>query len=432
MFVSKPPLCAGLCFCNVADNYYFCHMNDSDYWRFIHTNANADTAKLRLAYASKRSGLDFDLDDALMQIEARHKCVRKIPWFLGHEHFRFPSLQASEQASNQAIGLYHARLAGSGQRVADLTAGLGIDAMTISLQGNQVDAFEMDLHRAEVLVRNAYGLGLLDFTVHSVDSVQFLRDNPGVNYDWLFIDPARRDADGKRVFKLQDSLPNVIDNMALLLSHAPNILIKASPLLDISQTILDLKLFDCHWTIEIISYRGEVKEVLIHISRTVNKNTVRVIDITDIPDFPDGDISIRYRFETGEQYGGMLRIADVDDIVAGRYLYEAGAGMRKLRCAQIICGAYPDIQALAPDAELFVSDSLYPDFPGRISIIHKIISGKEAKALQGQSLRVVSSRYPVTADEVRRKYGLREGNVRSLIATTSKAGKKLLMLADTL
>lgn len=420
----------GLCFCSLTDNVYFCHMNDSEYWKFIRDNANADPAVLRLTYASKRSRMDFDFDDAVMQIEARRKSARKIPWFLALDCFRFPSLQASEQASNQAVSLHHARLVGAGKRVADLTAGLGIDAMTIALQGNQVDAFEMEPHRAEVLGQNAWELCLSDFNVHAGDSMKFLRDNPGVRYDWLFIDPARRDTEGRRIFKLQDSLPNVIDNMDLLLGHASDILIKASPLLDISQTIHDLEPFNRHWTIEIVSYRGEVKEVLIHMSESLSKDTVGVVDIADAPGFPHGDINVRYRFDTDYQYVGTPRVADADDIVVGKYLYEAGAGMRKLRCAPLICGAFPYIKALSHDAELFVSDILYPDFPGRINIIRGLLSGKEAKTLHGKHLRVVSSRYPVTADDLRRKYRILEGDTRSLIATSPKAGKKLLMLVD--
>lgn len=420
----------GLCFCSLTDNVYFCHMNDSEYWKFIRDNANADPAVLRLTYASKRSRMDFDFDDAVMQIEARRKSARKIPWFLALDCFRFPSLQASEQASNQAVSLHHARLVGAGKRVADLTAGLGIDAMTIALQDNQVDAFEMNPHRAEVLGRNAKELGLGSLNVYAVDSIQFLRDNPGVRYDWLFIDPARRDADGRRIFKLQDSLPNVIDNMDMLSGHAADILIKASPLLDISQTIHDLRPFNRKWIIEIVSYRGEVKEVLIHISKSIAKDTISVVDIADASGFPIGDVNVRYRFDTDYSYVGTPHIADADDIVVGRYLYEAGPGMRKLRCTPLICDAFPDIRALSPDAELFISNTLYPDFPGRINIIIRIISGKEAKALQGEHLRVVSSRYPVTADELRRKYRILEGDARTLIATSAKPGKKLLMLVD--
>lgn len=401
-----------------------------EYWEFVHGNADVDTSALRLAYGARKSSVCFDFEDAVTQIEARRKSRRKIPWFTGHDRFRFPSLQAAEQASNQAVALYHSVIVGKGNHIADLTAGLGIDAMTLALAGNRVDAFEMDANRAEALRQNADELKLENFSIHCADSIRYLKDNPGLRFDCLFIDPARRDSEGRRIFRLQDSLPNVIENMPLLLRHAPKILVKGSPLLDITQTIRDLGMLECGIQIETVSYRGEVKEVLVLMQDSKAEVTVSVTDIADAPDFPDGEAVVNYRYVAGVATGGPVRLACIDDVVPGRYLYEAGAGMRKLNCTPLICTSYPDIKALSLDGELFVSDTLHPDFPGRINKITHMASGKEAKRLRGERLRIVSSRYPLSADELRRKYGFREGDDVSLYATSLCGSKKLLILAE--
>lgn len=401
-----------------------------EYWEFVHGNADVDTSALRLAYGARKSSVCFDFEDAVTQIEARRKSRRKIPWFTGHDRFRFPSLQAAEQASNQAVALYHSVIVGKGNHIADLTAGLGIDAMTLALAGNRVDAFEMDANRAEALRKNADELKLENFSIHCADSIRYLKDNPGLRFDCLFIDPARRDSEGRRIFRLQDSLPNVIENMPLLLRHAPKILIKGSPLLDITQTIRDLSMLECGIQIETVSFRGEVKEVSVLILKSKPGQTVIVTDIADAPDFPDGDVVVNYRYVVNGSRDVPVSLVGMDDVVPGRYLYEAGASMRKLNCTYLICGSYPDIKALSPDGELFVSDTLHPDFPGRINKITHMASGKEAKRLRGERLRIVSSRYPLSADELRRKYGFREGDDVSLYATSLCGSKKLLILAE--
>lgn len=397
-----------------------------DYWEFIHDNSAADIAKLRLSIGS--SCKNFCVDDAILQIEARHKAAKKIPWFISHPHFRFPSLQASEQATNQAVALYHASIAGYGRRIADLTSGLGIDSMTLALHGNQVEAFEMDRHRAEVLEDNIRECGVTSCHACCADSIQYLKDNPDRQFDALFIDPARRDVAGNRIFRLQDSLPDVIGNMDLLLQHAPEILIKASPLLDITQTLRDLRGYPCH--IHIVSYRGEVKEILILLSGKIDDNRIKIADIADATDFPEGDVMINYQFICRISDGGEVRTAATDEIVSGRYLYEAGAGMRKLHCAAAVCEAYPDMKALSTDAWLFVSDTLYKNFPGRVNIINGVLSGKEAGRLKGEHIRVVSCHYPAAADTVRAKYKLREGNDITLYAAKLAGNKKILILAQ--
>lgn len=300
---------------------------------------------------------------------------------------------------------------------------------------------------------NAEILGIDELTVVQGDSVRHLQQSEE-HYDWIFVDPARRDSGNNRCFLLQDSLPDVVSHQDLLLAHADNVLIKASPLLDITQTLRD---FSNVRSIIILSYKNEVKEVLIHLSpgpaalgpaalvsssplsfsaepegevKPPSSPLIRAIDLADCaPAFPDGAPAVRFRFIAGCPTQAAISYASSEDIAPGMYLYEAGAAMRKLQCASQICARYTDIKSLAKDSGLFVSENLHADFPGRICTVKALLSAKQLKALKDSRCRIVSSCYPMSAADLRKKFRLKEGEDMTLYATTTRDGSRMMILA---
>lgn len=422
-----------------------------EYLKFIMDHEHSDVNALRLQYHDK--SMPFSVDDACMQIEMRRKTAGKLPWFLHHPGFRFGTAQSAEQATNQNVALFHAFLIGRNRRVLDMTAGLGIDAMTIALRGNHVTAYELETERVEALRHNADILGIDELTVVQGDSVRHLQQSEE-HYDWIFVDPARRDSGNNRCFLLQDSLPDVVSHQYLLLAHADNVLIKASPLLDITQTLRD---FSNVRSIIILSYKNEVKEVLIHLSlgsaslgpaslvsssplsfsaepesevKSPSSPLIRAIDLADSSSaFPDGAPTVRFRFIAGCPTQAPISYASSEAIAPGMYLYEAGAAMRKLQCASQICARYTDIKSLAKDSGLFVSENLHADFPGRICTVKALLSAKQLKALKDCRCRIVSSCYPMSAADLRKKFRLKEGEDMTLYATTTRDGSRMMILA---
>ena len=427
-----------------------------EYLEFIKDHEHSDVNALRLQYHGK--SMPFSVDDACMQIEMRRKTAGKLPWFLHNPGFRFGTAQSAEQATNQNVALFHAFLIGRNRRVLDMTAGLGIDAMTIALHGNHVTAYELQTERVEALRHNAEILGIDELTVVQGDSIRHLQQSEE-HYDWIFVDPARRDSSNNRCFLLQDSLPDVVSHQDLLLAHADNVLIKASPLLDITQTLRD---FSNVHSIIILSYKNEVKEVLIHLSlgsaslspaslghaspvsssplsfsaepegevRSLSSPIILAIDLADSTSaFPDGEPAIRYQFCTGCATQAAISYASSEAIAPGLYLYEAGAAMRKLQCASQICARYSDIKSLAKDSGLFVSEMLHADFPGRTCTVKALLSAKQLKALKDSRCRIVSSCYPMSAADLRKKYRLKEGEDMTLYATTTRDGSRMMILA---
>lgn len=422
-----------------------------EYLEFIKDHEHSDVNALRLRYHGK--SMPFSVDEACMQIEMRRKTAGKLPWFLHNPGFRFGTAQSAEQATNQNVALFHAFLIGRNRRVLDMTAGLGIDAMTIALRGNRVIAYELETGRVEALRHNADILGIDELTVVQGDSVRHLQQSEE-HYDWIFVDPARRDSGNNRCFLLQDSLPDVVSHQDLLLAHADNVLIKASPLLDITQTLRD---FSNVRSIIILSYKNEVKEVLIHLSpspaspgpaslvsssplsfsaepegevKSPSSPLIQAIDLADSSSaFPDGEPAIRFQFRSGCAPQAAISYASSEAIAPGMYLYEAGSAMRKLQCASQICARYTDIKSLAKDSGLFVSENLHADFPGRICTVKALLSAKQLKALKDSRCRIVSSCYPMSAADLRKKFRLKEGEDMTLYATTTRDGSRMMILA---
>lgn len=402
-----------------------------DIQKFITEHIHDNPTDLHLKFHGKN--LSFDLTEAITQIECRQKTRSKLSWFNSNPEFLYPSVQAAEQASNQYLALYHAAMIGCGRTVVDITAGLGIDAFTAALRHNDITALEMDPARYECLEHNRKVLGLSNTKCIYGDSIKWLQEHPDISFDFLFVDPARRDASNNRCFRLVDSLPNVQEYMTLLTSAARTVLIKASPLMDISQILNEL---DNVMEIRIVSYRGECKETLIVCSRNKIPRDATSVSVVDLDSeqcaFPDKDPDITYAFEckAGDLGKEAPRYAAKERIDDYAYIYELGAGMRKLDNAGIICRRFPELSSMSKNSGLFISDRLIKDFPGRTALIKSFPARNELKRLKGHPFRIVSHNYPVKAEDLRKKYGLAEGNEETIYATTFQNGQPVLICAS--
>ena len=389
---------------------------------FVAAHSNNDTTELRLRYAGRNPEcLGFDIDFALVQIDARRKCRKKIPSFIANPDFLFPSLIAAEQASNESIARFHASLIPSASTLLDLTAGLGIDDMSFAAAGIKVTACELDKDKCDTLRHNAGIMGcsrLLE--VFCCDSIRFLSENPR-RFDTIFADPARRDSSGKRVHALADCLPDIEGNIDLILSRGNRLLVKGSPLLDISNIILSVHHL-AH--IYVLCFKGECKEVLIDISKGKALSGVSVIDL-------DRDRIISRFYSDASIRNVIYPVCYADKPVpsAYAYLYEPNAGVMKTGDWGALCHVYPDLRKADVNTHLFLSDTLYADFPGRILEIECEPDKKGLKALKGTKINAVARNHPLSAPQLCSKYGLTPGSDRYIYAFRYK-GKPTVMTAS--
>ena len=207
-----------------------------DFAEFILAHEADDLARLALSrdrYAAEVE--DFDL--ALTTLEVRRKLRLKVPEWYAVPSLRYPFRLSGEQCSSAETASYKAAVASvAGRRIADLTGGLGVDSWAFSKVAAAVLYNEMKPELAAAAEHNFRELGVENVTVRNCrlepGNVGEVLD--GFEPDIIFLDPARRSEDGRKVFRLEDCQPDVLKLLPELFSAAPLVLLKLSPMADIT------------------------------------------------------------------------------------------------------------------------------------------------------------------------------------------------------
>lgn len=401
-----------------------------EFTAFVARNLKENPSTLRLRHYGKSE--NFDVDFAIVQIECRQKTKKKLKTFIAHDNFIFPTQLSAEQASNEAVARYHASLADEGSTLLDMTAGLGIDVMSMSRHCNQVTACELDELKAEALKHNCKVLGLHNISVVTGDSSELLLENEN-RFDIIFIDPARRGEDNARTYNFHDCQPDILKLQKILPAKTNRLLIKASPLLDISQTIKDINSVR---SIRAICVHGECKEVLVEaIYSPTHRNVEAMMEsgiIKEAIDLnEDGSIISRFSYSEYSNQNGQAEeetnYAMEGDIKPESYLYEPNAAIMKFAPWNELCRRFEGMKKLAPSSHLFASKKQHVDFPGRILKIERIIEKKDRKTLKNLPVNVTVRNYPLSAVELRKQLKVKEGSDLFIYGTRISA--PLLILA---
>ena len=183
---------------------------------------------------------------------------------MGGKGIDVPASLNLEQCSSEATALYKASLVDAGARVADLTGGLGADSWAFSRRASAVWFNERDAALLDAVKRNFAVLGVsnaefcgYDISASADDWKQALSV---FKPDFIYLDPARRSASGRKVFLLEDCSPDVVSLMPQLLELAPKVMVKVSPMADL--TMLRRRLSGCLESIHVVGADGECKELL--------------------------------------------------------------------------------------------------------------------------------------------------------------------------
>ena len=205
------------------------------------------------------------------QIKYLQRARIKLPAYYAAQCI-LPPLSFEQASSEESASLKHY----TGHTCLDLTCGLGVDAFHFSKCFAQVVTVEQSAELCEIARINFERLQARNIRIITTTAEQYVADlNSGAEsigpIDLIYIDPARRDSQGKKVWLLEDCSPNVTKLLPSLLQLSPLVVIKASPLFDIDEAF---KLFGEKCSIEIISVRGECKEVLIEIHNSQKNSTV--------------------------------------------------------------------------------------------------------------------------------------------------------------
>lgn len=402
-----------------------------DFWSYVRKNALAEPAALRLAAAGKT--MDFDVQSAIIQIEARRKFAQKFASTLAaYPEFLFPSLLAGEQATSDLLADYHAGLCAQGLSCADLTSGLGIDVLNMCRRASAVVAVERNEALAKALQHNAVGLHADNITVICADCRPTVEQwaAQGRHFDVVFIDPARRGADGSRVFGLADCEPDVCAMMPMLQKICRLLIIKASPMLDVSAAVKAL---------------GRVPMSVVALGTpTECKELLMVVDFAS--EAPAEPVLEAVTLKTDGSGASTFAFARSRELDAAPAPYKPAPA-----CGNIVCEPYPAVMKMAPfrllahtyglcafgpAAHLYYSPTAPEAFPGRLYKIEAVLpyASKIIKRLARQypKAQVAARNFGISAEDLRAKLGIRQGDDVRIFGITDADNERKLIVTSPL
>ena len=383
--------------------------------RYMAAHLHDDPAHLALQ-ARRHPGLP--VPELVRQIQARQKARTKLPAWADNPDLMFPPALSVEQASSARTAAFKAGLV-SGARLADLTGGFGADAAAFAARVGQVDYVERNAALAEVVRYNFALLGLGNVAVHTADALAFLK-NTSQHFDWLYLDPARRDTAARKIFLLRDCEPDVVKLLPLLLHKADKILLKTSPMLDIEHAVQGLAHVRRLW---VVAVDNEVKEVLYELGQEPAVDPERhALNLRR-----DGSQQ-EFRLNRAREARAVPRYAE-----AQQYLYEPNAAVLKAGAFRSIGTAF-ELLKLHQHSHLYTSDTLRADFPGRVFRVRAVerADGAILKTHLGPEARahVTTRNFPDSVADFRRRTGIREGGEVYLFATTDLRGRPVVLVCD--
>ena len=381
---------------------------DSITKQFIRENLNADVPTLALKKAP--AGTDFSL--ALKQIAARQLLQKKVPEWAENEDLLFPAHLPIEQCSSEATAKYKASLL-NGQTFADLTGGLGIDAYYISQHFQQADYVERQTELCD-LARHNFAVLNADIKVWNETAEDYLKHCEPK--DCIFIDPARRDEHGRKTVSISDCTPDVAALQDLLLQKAKRVIIKLSPMLDISKALEEL----CHVKeVHVVAVASECKELDVVLERDY-QGEVRFICVNLTTNQPE------LSFTQEEERRCQSKLADG----VLQYLYEPNPAVMKAGCFRLLTERF-GVLKLHKNSNLFTSEQLVFDFPGRVFEVEGWAPyNKKVKQVLLQDVNKASiavRNFPLSVAELRKIMKMGDGDETYLFATTLKGENKVVI-----
>jgi hypothetical protein len=379
-----------------------------EFYQFVQDHLEEDPTHLLFKYHEK---VAFDLKMAVQQIAARQKAAKKLPTWSKNLHLLFPASISVEQSSSEQTASFKSEGL-SGNCLIDLTGGFGVDFYHLS-QG-----FEKGVYceqQPELFQISKHNLSLLNpdkFEFINGDGLEFLRKTE-LQFDLIYADPARRGTGNQKLYKLQDCEPNVVDAWDLLKRKSDHILLKVSPMLDLTQAWTELPDIQ---KITVVSVRNEVKELLLHWEKA-KIGDPKMISVVDL----ESGI-LPFEFEPSDEEQAHSKFAE-----AGKYLIEPLAGILKAGAFNLF-GERFGLKKLERNSHLYTSDAIEEGIPGRIFEVVQEISPKkpEIKTLfPSGKVNVICRNYSTGAEELKKKLGLKDGGEDFLIGTKTASGYKL-------
>ncbi|MDR2129925.1 MAG: SAM-dependent methyltransferase [Odoribacteraceae bacterium] len=380
---------------------------------FIRVHEQDATERLLL---SAHSYPGVEIPFAIEQILARRQAKEKLPTWYEERRVVYPSRLAVEQCSSEATAAYKQRLL-VGSSLCDLTGGLGVDTHSFSQATREVIYVERDLACCQAAREN--------FTLLNAPHVFVRHEEAGkaageIVTDTFYIDPSRRTNANKRVVTPADCEPDVLQLKPLLLARARRVIVKCSPMMDITES---LHLFPESEEIHVLAVKNECKELLLVLGQAyrLEQATLHAVNITAAGEEQHLSFTLQEEREALPLQAEKI----------GRYLYEPNSALLKAGAFKTVATRF-NLGKLHPRSHLYTADRLVATFPGRIFAVDETIdfSGKALKQLANRfpKAHLTTRNFTLSVAELRQKSGIKEGGELYLFATTLAQRGGVLLL----
>ena len=355
---------------------------------------------------------DTDFRFLIQQVEGRQRTKDKLPSFAQIEDWWYPVRLSCEQCSSEATARYKAALIAPLQPdvLIDLTAGYGVDTFFMAEHAQEAHYVERNPELCHIAQHN-FSLARPHIRVHNTTAEEFLASSPHLlsPHRLIYLDPARRSQSGGKVFRIEDCEPNVTEILPTLRELTSHIMIKFSPMLDITAA---MRALGNDWDTHIVAVNNEVKEVLI----LTGKGSIYAVNIcathTDSFVFNDEE----------EKKAQVSFASDIE-----QYIYEPNAAIIKAGAYRLIGERY-GIKKLDTNTHLYTSDKLLPDFPGRKWQVQEVLTKHSALNTKFK-YSILTRNYPLSPDQVRKKLKLQDGDDLYIVGARLQ-GKPVLVLGN--
>ena len=374
---------------------------------------------------------EIDIDLAVNCIESRRKLRGKVQQWCDNPNLIFPLKLSAEQCSSSATGQYKRKLAeeiaGGGKwTIADLTGGLGVDSWFFSQSAEKVIYNEMQEALCKAARHNFQALERSNIVIknHIADS-ESLKDIIDERVDIVYLDPARRGEGGKKVFLIEDCTPDVLTLKDIIFTYCRHILIKLSPMADISMVCSRLG-STCR-QVHVVATGGECKELLVWMDREWNDEYTVIA-----AELHGEDNAAVFAFKPSEEKSAIR--GDVS--INGPFLFEPGKALMKAAPYNLISTRW-NINKLGHSTHYYTTGcAKTAEDLKKYGKVYEIL---EYHPLDKRSIKAIGSKYPkaeVTArnipmdtDTLRKKSGVTSGDDAHIFGLKSDLQGNLLIAA---
>jgi hypothetical protein len=382
----------------------------TDVQQFISDNLKSDITKLILKGSPFK---EVSIQELANQIVAKQKSERKLTSWFQTKNIYYPPKINIAQTSSETAADYKSNLV-EGASIIDITGGFGVDCLYFSKRFKEVIHCEINEELSTIVKHNNQQLNTKNIVTFSGDGIAYLK-NTAASFDCIYIDPSRRNELKGKVFLLKDCLPNVPENIDLLFRRTNQILLKNSPILDITRAINELQFVK---EIHVIAIKNEVKEVLF----LLEKNHEKEIHIKTINILKKG--SQKFNFKLNESVSSSY----AEPLT---YLYEPNAALLKSGGFHQIATEL-NVFKLHPHSHLYTSENIL-DFPGRVFKVKIVIAydkKKISKLILDKKANITTRNFPKTVAQIRQETKINDGGDVFLFFTTNKHNKYIVIFCS--